>query len=216
MLDIGKLNSFDEDDYIITESNLEVIKWICQWPNWGNGIYSNITFITGEKSSGKTHLTKIWSEKSDAVYINQEALVTKTYMNQSSRNFVLEDLEKLSCEEDIFHFVEFVINNKNSLVITSERSPQDLPFALPDLRSRLNSVLMMKIKKPDSKMVEQILVKYFSDRQIAVSEAVIKYLIARVDFSYRKISQLVEKLDKASLEAHKNVSIPFIKSVLDF
>ena len=215
LLDIGKLNSFDEDDYIITESNLEVIKWIGQWPNWGDGIYNNITIIAGENSSGKTHLAQIWSNRSGAIYISQQDLVSKSYLDHKSKNFILEDLEKISCEQELFHFIEHVINNKSYLVITSARSPQDL-FTLPDLKSRLNSFLLMKIRKPDSVMVEQILVKYFSDRQIAVNESVIKYLIARVDFSYKKISELVETLDKSSLEAHKNLSIPFIKSILKF
>jgi chromosomal replication initiation ATPase DnaA len=214
LLDIGKLNSFDEDDYIVTESNIEVIKWMCQWPNWGDGIYNNITFIVGEKSSGKTHLSQIWSKKSEAIYVKQEDLSSKSYLAQGDKNFVLEDVDLLSCEKDIFHFIEHVINNKNYLVITSGKSPRDL-FTLPDLCSRLNSLLLMKIRKPDSVMVEQILVKYFSDRQISVSESVIKYLIARVDFRYKSISELVEKLDTSSLESQKSISIPFIKSILN-
>ncbi len=214
LLDIGKLDSFDEDDYIVTESNIEVIKWISQWPNWGDGIYNNITIIVGEGSSGKTHLSRIWSKKSEAIYITEEDLNSKSYVYHGDKNFVLEDVDLLGCERELFHFIEHVINNKNYLVITSEKSLRDL-FTLPDLCSRLNSFLLTKIRKPDSVMVEQILVKYFSDRQVSVSEPVVKYLVSRVEFSYKKISALVEKLDISSLESQKSISIPFIKSILN-
>ena len=216
LLNFKNTGSFHDEDYIVTKSNIEAIEWIKQWPNWGSGIYQTITCILGEKGSGKTHLAQIWSRKSYATVLTPRDLSAKTYRELSYNSYILENLSQfLSNEVELFHLLEYVISTKKNLLITTDQQIKQLHITLPDLQSRLNSIFVVEIKKPDEAMIEQILVKYFSDRQISISSIVIKYLVARVNFSYREIAETVEKLDKASLAAQKNISIPFIKSILN-
>jgi len=217
LLNFGRIESFDDEDYIVTSSNAHALDWIERWPHWGDGVYSNITCIYGEKLSGKSHLARIWSRKSNAINLTKESLADKTYVDSSCSSYVIEDVQTLVGHEvDLFNFFEHIIHSKKNLMLTADIVISRIPFNLPDLRSRLNSVFSIEIKRPDEEMIEQILLKYFSDKQISVSSAVIKYLVARVNFSYKDILESVEKLDKASLEAQKNISIPFIKSILNF
>lgn len=216
LLNFGRIESFDDEDYIVTSSNATALEWVEKWPNWGDGIYSNISCIYGEKLSGKSHLARMWSRKSNAINVTTKYLEDKSYIDSSCNSYVLEDLQNLIGHEvDLFNFFEHLIHSKKNLVITADIAISKIPFNLPDLRSRLNSIFSIEIKRPDEEMIEQILLKYFSDKQIAVSASVIKYLVARVNFSYKDILESVEKLDKASLEAQKNISIPFIKSILN-
>ncbi|MCH9753810.1 MAG: hypothetical protein K0T99_02785 [Alphaproteobacteria bacterium] len=215
LLDFKNSITFNDEDYIVTNSNRNAVAWVDKWPRWGEGIYSNIVCVFGEESSGKTHLSQIWAKKSGAVLVSKKDISDAQYMDDSRTAYILEDLESfLSHEVQLFYFVNHIINSKKFLFITSNASISKIPFCLEDLKSRLESVLAIEIKKPDESMIGQILVKYFSDRQIAVTPSVIKYLVVRVDFSYKEILRVVDKLDKASLVAKTNISIPFIKSIL--
>lgn len=215
LLDFKDSITFNDEDYIVTSSNENAVKWVDNWPKWGDGIYSNVVCIFGEKSSGKTHLSQIWGRKASAVTISKVDIVDSTYMDSTCNSYILEDLETfLSHEMKLFYFINHIINSKKFLFITANSPINRMQFGLEDLKSRLESFLLIEIKKPDENMIEQILVKYFSDRQVSVSAAVIKYLVVRVNFSYKEILQVVDRLDRASLVAQKNISIPFIKSIL--
>lgn len=217
LLNFGRIESFDDEDYIVTSSNAHALDWIEKWPHWGDGVYSNISCIYGEKLSGKSHLARIWSRKSNAMNVTKKSLADKSYVNSSNSSYILEDIQNFIGQEvDLFNFFEHLIHSRKNLLLTADIAISKIPFSLPDLRSRFNSVFSIEIKRPDEEMIEQILLKYFSDKQITVSASVIKYLVARVNFSYKDILESVEKLDQASLEAQKNISIPFIKSILNF
>lgn len=216
LLDFKNSITFNDDDYIVTSSNEDAVRWVDKWPKWGEGIYSNIVCIFGEESSGKTHLSQIWRRKASATYINKTDLSDARYMDSNCTAYILEDLETfLDNEIQLFYFINHIINSKKFLLITSNVPVKQIPFCLKDLKSRVESFLIIEIKKPDEAMIEQILLKYFSDRQVAVSASVIKYLVVRVDFSYKKVLHVVDRLDRASLAAQKNISIPFIKSILN-
>lgn len=207
---------FAEESYLPTDSNREALDWVNKWPNWGEGIYNNIVYIFGEKASGKTHLAKIWQNKSDAVFVTHRLLQEQLYFDEKVTAYILEDLEALVEQEKLlFNFLNYIINSKKFLLITSNSSPSKIDFHLPDLKSRINSFLTIEIKRPDENMIGQILLKYFTDRQISISSNVINYLIHRIDRSYKNISDVAEKLDKVSLLQHKKISISMVKSVLD-
>ena len=42
------------NDFIVSESNLDAIRWIDNWPNWSRN--SGGLNVVGPKSAGKTHL----------------------------------------------------------------------------------------------------------------------------------------------------------------
>ena len=51
------------EDFLVSPCNIEVIEWIDIYPDWygNNGIV-----VLGDKCSGKTHLSWLFSEKSGA------------------------------------------------------------------------------------------------------------------------------------------------------
>ena len=53
--------SFDENDYYLSKSNYFAKNIIDAWPKW-----EKIVNLTGEKYSGKTHLSTIFKLKSNA------------------------------------------------------------------------------------------------------------------------------------------------------
>lgn len=202
--------NFDIENYIITDSNQEAFNWINKWPKW----YVNSSCIFGEKGSGKTYLAKIWQKKSNAMLVTSQLLRARSYFEVTATSYVLEDLEAfIEQKEDLFCFLNHLLHAKKFLLITSEVAPMKVNFGLPDLQSRLNSIFCITIKKPNEDMVGQILVKYFSDRQIIVDGNVISYLMHNIDRSYAAIAKVVDTLDKYALMNHRKISIPLVKEV---
>ena len=65
LLDFGVSESFDENDYYVSKSNYFAKNILETWPQWEKKIVN----LTGEKYSGKTHLSTIFKIKSNALYL---------------------------------------------------------------------------------------------------------------------------------------------------
>ena len=64
-------------------------------------------------------------------------------------------------------------------------------FNLDDLKSRSKNCLFAKIENPDDELMFAIILKSFSDRQIAIDKKLIDFIIKRIDRSYGKISDFI-------------------------
>ena len=85
---------------------------------------------------------------------------------------------------------------------------------LPDLQSRLNALPIVTILPPDDGLLRGVLVKLFRDRQIAVDEALISYLVNRMPRSLDMARQLVARIDEAALERKVEVTRSFAGQIL--
>ena len=214
-LNISSPPNYSEEDYLVTDANYSAKKWIDSWPDWGESKLNNITLIIGSSGSGKTHLASIWKNKSAALELDVNDLLDRSYMTNKCKVFLLENVERLlECEESIFHFFNYILNNGLYLVVTCSKSIKDVGFSLPDLLSRLSGFMHVKLHTPDVPMVEQILFKNFLDRHIKIERKTVEYLSKRVTRSYPSIKKLVEELDTLSLTNKTKLTIPFVQKTL--
>ena len=105
--------------------------------------------------------------------------------------------------------------NNNKIMITSSLAPKDLKFKLLDLKSRILSLPSIELKFPDDLLLEQIFLKQFLDKGVMVEKEVISFLLKRVDRSFDSVYNLVSKIDFASLEKSRKITIPFVKKYLE-
>ncbi len=206
--------SFKEEDYIISPCNSEAYHWIMNWPDWGASPYSNFAFLFGDKLSGKSHLASIWQRHSGAQYIDINFILYKKYLGQNA-NYILEDIElSPEIETALFHFINYLVESQDYLLITSCVSQSSLGCNLKDLDSRLKAFSTLKIHEPDDNLVEKIIVKYFSDFQVVINNEAVKFLQMRVERSYQKLFAILVQLNEESLSQKKKLSVSFIKQVL--
>jgi chromosomal replication initiation ATPase DnaA len=85
---------------------------------------------------------------------------------------------------------------------------------LADLRSRLAALPAVGIGAPDDTLIEAVMVKQFSDRQLRVTPDVIAYLVPRLERSLATIRTVVAALDAAALAEHRAVTVPLARQVL--
>jgi DnaA regulatory inactivator Hda len=197
---------FTEENFFVSGCNREAWQWIAAWPNW------RALLLHGPEGSGKSHLGHLWAEKAQAATIEAKNLGQE---EPQKGNWLIEDIEQVAQERTLLHWFNYTKENGGSLLMTSRLSPRELPFTLPDLTSRLMAVAAAHIEQPDDEALRGVIRKQFADRQMKVDEEVISYLVPRMERSLAKARELVETLDKAALAEGKNITIPFVRKILE-
>jgi len=204
--------SWLQNDFIVSSSNIDAYRMVTGWPRlWGG----KCLLVTGDKASGKTYLTKIWKEISGATTLDVSRFES-VFSLSGTKNLVVEDIEKLISqdEEKLFHVYNNVMNSGGYLLLTASIPLLSLPFSLPDMRSRIASAGVVNILAPDNELLKGLIFKQFSDMQVAVPPSVIDFLIPRVERSFSAVTNMVELINKSSLQSGRAITIPFVKEIL--
>jgi chromosomal replication initiation ATPase DnaA len=67
---------------------------------------------------------------------------------------------------------------------------------------------------PDDALLRAVLLKLFADRQLAVDEALIAYLVTRIERSFAAAREAVERLDHEALRLKRPVTRALAAEVL--
>jgi chromosomal replication initiation ATPase DnaA len=200
-----------EEDFCIGENNYEAYKLIKEWPNW---TFKGIN-IYGPKKSGKSYLTKIFSDKTDSKVfegrnINKDNL--KLILNQ--KVLIIEDIEVFN-DEVLFQTIlnDFISKNK-FIYLTSSKLAGSISFKLKDLISRLNSLVAVVITNPSDDLFSQILTKMLSDKQINITPKEVNFILKNIERSYDAASKFVKNLDELSLLYKKKINTKIINQAL--
>mgnify|MGYP001163701816 CR=1 FL=1 len=211
LLDLGLNESFDENDYFVSKSNFFAKKIIETWPKWEKKIVN----LTGEKFSGKTHLSTIFKIKSNALYLYGSNIDDQTLKKiKLSNNIIIEDLDESFDEKLLYSIFNLVDQDNKYLLISSIKPLVKMKFSLPDLVSRLKNCIIAKIDQPDDDLIYAIILKSFSDRQIKLDSKIIDYIIKRIARSYSKTQEFIYKIDELSLKKKKSISFKIIKEII--
>ncbi|MGH6947694.1 MAG: HdaA/DnaA family protein, partial [Kiloniellales bacterium] len=137
----------------------------------------------------------------------------------TAAGIALDDLEEAvrgrpERERSLFHIFNIATAAGGRLLVTGRRPPARWQLSLPDLASRLASLVAVEIKAPDDALLEAVLVKLFADRQLTAKPEVIRFLSARMERSLAAAGSLVAALDRASLAKRREVSVPLAREVL--
>ena len=201
-----------EQDFYVSSNNFSAYKLIESWPNWP-GKWLNIFGATG---SGKTHLSKILEKKIDEIkIINANEINNESVIELNNLRCVIIDNFKNNIDERVFY--SFLNQSKqldNYVVINSIEPLKGSNFNLEDLKSRINSFVLIGIELPTDDLLKVIISKTFSDKQINLSPKISEYIIKNVERSYEKMFKLLKDIDELSLTSGKQISINLIKKVI--
>lgn len=203
---------FSPDNFLAGGSNSDALAWMNAWPDWPASGAGKALILHGPAGSGKTHLSHIWAQKAQADIVSASALSGN---EPCKRNIVVEDIEQTNHETHLLHLFNYTRENGHSLLLTSAMPPKALPLKLPDLTSRLLALPAAQIQEADDTLLAGIMRKQFADRQMKVEEEVIAYMLPRMERSLTKVQALVGHLDGTALAERKNITIPFVKRVLE-
>ena len=215
------LNFGHKDDHSVknlykSKCNEVAINFIHGWPK--TSISNSIFCIYGPTGSGKTHISKVWMEKSNAIIFSSISDLSFDFLSSFDRNLIFEDVSpnKNWPENLLFEFINEIKSSRLSLLITCNSDPLNLKWKTKDLISRFTSFTNIEIKLPDDFLIKKILMKQFADRQLSLDSKQIEYISKRIERSYSSIIKIVDRVDHLALQNKKAISKNIIKEAIKY
>jgi chromosomal replication initiation ATPase DnaA len=213
-LNFGYKDNYSFKNLYKSTCNEVAINYINEWPN--TSINTKIFCIYGPLGSGKTHISKVWMEKSNALIFNNIKDLSFNHFNKFDRNLIFEDVapNKNWPENLLFEFINEIKSSSLSLLITCNSDPLKLKWKTKDLISRFTSFTNIEIKLPDDFLIKKLLIKQFADRQLSLDGEQIEYISKRIERSYSSIIEIVDRIDNLALQHKKAISKYVIKEAI--
>jgi DnaA-homolog protein len=118
-------------------------------------------------------------------------------------------------ERQLFALYNECLGTGARLVVAAALPAMELPVALPDLRSRLGAMPHYAMRPLDEEGQRVALRQRAAARGIEMSEETLLYLQRRFARDMSSLNALLDRLDLASLEEQRRLTLPFIREVLD-
>jgi len=201
-----------EEDFCVGENNYEAYKLIKEWPNWS---FKGIN-VYGPKKSGKSYLTKIFSDKTKSKIFDSRNINKNNLDLILSQNvLIIEDIDFFN-DEVLFQTIlnDFISKNK-FIYLTSNILSGSIRFKLKDLISRLSSLVAVAITNPSDELFYQILTKMLSDKQINITKKEVDFILKNIERSYEAASKFVKNLDELSLLYKKKINTKIINQAIN-
>ncbi|MGE8497598.1 MAG: DnaA regulatory inactivator Hda [Pseudomonas sp.] len=117
-------------------------------------------------------------------------------------------------EEALFHLFNRLRDSGRRLLLAASHSPRELAVDLPDLKSRLTLALVFQLHELSDEDKLRALQLRASRRGLHMSDDVGRFILTRGERSMSALFELLERLDQASLQAQRKLTIPFLKETL--
>ncbi len=189
-------------------SNSQALVAIDTWPAWPNGVLA----MVGPEGCGKTHLAQAWANRARAVVLDRRAPDIAAAVGRPA---LLEDVDQGLEAEALFHLLNQAARDGASLLLTARKPPSLWDAALPDLRSRLNALMVAEIEAPDDEVLQGVLRKFFRERNIRPHDDVYPYLLRRMERSIPGAEEIVRRLDETDDEMMRPVSRVLAREILE-
>ena len=202
-----------EQDFYVSSNNFSAYKLVESWPNWP-GKWLN---IFGAAGSGKSHLSKILEKKIKNIkLLNAKNIKDKDLAYIEKIDCLIIDDYQNNIEEKLFYSILNQSKQLDKFIVINSIIPlKEFNHSLQDLQSRLNSFVFIGIELPTDELLNVIISKSFSDKQINLSPRISEYIIKNTERSYEKMFKILKDIDELSLSSGKAININLIKKVLN-
>jgi len=203
------------DDFYVADGNRTAVMWIDRWPDWPAPALA----IYGPAGCGKTHLAHVFLARTGGRLLAPADLSARPAHDllEGVSACVVDDAGDVAAaghEQPLLHLYNTVKETGRHLLITGRRPPSRWTIALPDLRSRLNAAQAIPIGEPDDAVMEAVLVKLFSDRQLRVEADVLALMLKRMERSFAEARDLVARIDEEALKTRRNITVSLVSRIL--
>lgn len=207
VFDLPARDGMTRAEFFVSPANALALAALDGWRGWPGGKM----LLLGPSGAGKTHLAQIWAAEAGAAVVAAGGLAAAALPALAAGGRVaVEDAAAVAgdaqAEAALFHLHNLLAQAGGALLLTAAAPPRDWGLALPDLLSRMQAAPVTRIEAPDDALLSAVLVKLFSDRQLAVAPNLIPYLVARMPRSIGAARALVAALDAAALAEGRPVT----------
>jgi len=235
---------FTFEDFVVGQCNQFAYTTAC---NLANGYFEQPVFFYSDTGLGKSHLSQavgnhILTEKKQEriFYITAEEFTNEmvkalkgNYINNFKEKYrqecdvlILENIHFLSGKEkiqtELAYTLDVLWESRKRVIFTSLTSPQKTPALRKELKSRIESSLIVPIDPPDLDTRFKILKKKALNQKLTVPEDILHYLARYVEGDVRRLESALNNLVARAmlqkrpldLELAQEVTSVFIESQL--
>ncbi len=187
-----------------------------------------VVYLWGGQGAGCRHLLQaacrelLRADRGSVQYLPLEE------MSDLAPSPLLEDLEQLTLvclsriqtiagigdwELALFDLYNRILDAGSSLLLTADRPPGSLPLQLPDLKSRLTAAAVYHLPPPDDNDKMAILQFRAAGLGLQLGDDAARYLINRAPRSMESLMACLQRLDQASLQQRRKLTVPFIRQL---
>lgn len=198
-------------------------------------VHQPFFYLWGTKSSGKSHLLQalnnhylIHQRSASYIPLAKSHYFSPIVLEGASQLDIvcLDDIQTIVGNAewelaifDLFNQIReqqslFHQGQKTLLLITANCPPNQLDITLPDLRSRLNWGEVYRLDELNDEQKCRILQQNAHRKGLELSDEVIHFLFKRLDRDLNLLLKKLDLLDRASLQAQRKLTIPFVKTIL--
>jgi DnaA family protein len=236
LLDLGSAPVPTLDSYVPGE-NAAAWQWLCNWPAVAAPV--SPAYFWGPPGSGKTHLLRAMVERCLAlglgvIWLNaQGCQMWDAAAAELPTVALLDDCQALDAEAQHLAFKLF-IESAAAAASASQAEAADAPaepaaavFVLAagsvpatdlpvrdDLRTRLGWGLTFALHTLDDAGMRTALSAEAHRRGLHLSDEVLKHLLTRHSRDLVTLMGLLERLDHYALSAHRTLTVPLLKEML--
>ncbi len=208
------------------------------------GTMYNPLFIYGNSGLGKTHLMHaignyiMQKKKLKVLYVTSEQFV-EDFIGLSRKNgknnldymeifknkyrnidvLMIDDIQLLDgasgSQRELFHTFNNLYNDSKQIIVSSDRSPEDLKVLEDRLRTRFSWGLQVDISPPDIKLKVAIIKRKINNEKIAIGDDIVNFIAANVGNDVRHLEGSITRLVAYSvIMGVDNITVDFAKEAL--
>ncbi|MDA7438517.1 DnaA/Hda family protein [Candidatus Pseudothioglobus singularis] len=184
---------------------------------------SSEVFIYGASGQGKTHILqgavlKALELDKNAIYID---------FSEPFPEHILDFIDQV-------HFISFdnvhLISSKNQeiffdlynqarqsqilILVSADSLPSDLEV-MRDIKTRLSLAAVYKLEELNDELIMRVIDSQMGQRNLSINSGVYEYLFKNYSRDLKLLLATLNDLDKASLQAKKAISVPFVRKFLN-
>ena len=210
-LDLALPPRLGRDDFLRADANAAALDFLESWPGWPHPV----ALLLGPSGAGKSHLASIWAALAGADRWTAAVLRDPDWPSRLGQAVLIEDLDRdPPLEPALFHLLNLAGERGAYLLLTGTAAPERWGIVTADLASRLRLATQLTLGAPDNELLRSVLVKLFADRQLAIDEGLVGYLVLHLARALGQARQVVDALDREALALGRRVTRPMAARVL--
>ncbi|GGE71705.1 DnaA regulatory inactivator Hda [Streptosporangium jomthongense] len=188
-----------------------------------------VVVVCGDSDTGKSHLLQAACHRAEALgntavcisIAELEPFGPEALAGLDAMDIVaLDDLDRIAgradWEEAVFHLYNRLHDGGHTLIVSLSEVPASLPFTLPDLASRLRQGVTVQLGIYRDADRQKILMARAERRGLTMTDEVAGFIMRRAPRRLGELLGILDTLDENSLQAQRRLTIPFVKTVMQW
>jgi DnaA family protein len=184
-------------------------------------------FLWGDSGTGKTHCLQASCQEANKhnktsfyLSINPETIPDPSIL-EGLETFDLvcfDNIEHISknteWEQGFFNFFNLHRDNNKQLIISASCPPKYLDIQLPDLKTRMNWGLTLKLTSLTDEQQLNALIYKANTLGFDIPNNVGRFIMTHYARDLTSIWAILDKIEQATLVAKRKITIPFLKQIM--